>query len=327
MLLNLSEKMHTLTSKPRNIILIFIQIILFQPVWSQTQLTTGDVAIVGYQSGFAATPTPKDRFAFVLLKSVEAETHLIFNDNSVLQTSPVQFCKNESQVIWNATSPLPAGTVIVITESDTLATFGKVNGSIAFSQSGDQVIAMQPWNGDTILLGGMSQTTWAATCATACGGANNNVTCLPPPLVNGVNAVSMNTTIQNSFLNVSQLSGTPAEILAIINNPNNWTVSSNEQPWTAGYWQFSVFTSNKKPLNDSQALALIPNPSAGKFTINTPHNWAQASIGNVLGSTMMTIKNEGLQELEIRSLPPGLYLVQIFSSDNKLLATSRLIKK
>lgn len=315
------------TRKTQNIFLILIQFILCLPVLAQTQLSTGDVAIVGYQSGFAATPTPKDRFAFVLLKDIEAETRLIFNDNSILQTSPVRFCKNESQIIWNATSPLPAGTVIVITESDTLATFGKVNGSIAFSQAGDQVIAMQAWNGDTTLLAGMSQTTWAAACVTTCGGANNNVTCLPPPLVNGANAVCLNTTITNSFLNVAQLSGTPAEILAIINNPNNWTVSSNEQPWTAGYWQFSVFTSTKNVVNSAPDLALIPNPNSGKFKISTPNLWTRATIFNALGNTLMVWPNEGQQELEIPTLPSGLYFVQVFGSENKSLGTICLLKK
>lgn len=304
--------------------------ILFQTgnlVKGQTVLTTGDIAFVGYQSGFTATPTPKDRFAFVLLKAVEAETRIIFNDNAVINLSPVRFCKNESQAIWRATSSLPVGTVVVITEGDTTATFGKVSGVIALAQAGDQVIAMQANGSDTTLLAGISQTTWAASCATTCGGTNNNFTCLPPTLVNGSNAISLNTTINNSFLNVSNLIGTPAEILAIINNPNNWTVSNNEQPWTEGYWQFTVNTSTTKKQDGNRLFQLFPNPSEGKLQFRTDAEWAKATICNALGSKVMEFSNQGLKEHDLSDLPKGIYFIQLYGVNQKSIGIGRWVKK
>jgi|GEM_PF-1159758 len=294
---------------------------------AQTLLSTGDISLVGFQSGFTATPTPKDRFAFVLLKPVEAGTQIIFNDNAVISTNPVRFCKNESMAIWQSTTPLPIGTVVVITESDTVATFGKVTGSLALSQSGDQIIGMQANGADTTLLAGLSLTTWATDCASTCGGTNNNFTCLPPPLVNGATALSLNTTINNAFLNVSQLNGTPSEILAIINNPSNWTLSDNEQDWTSGYWQFTVLTSIGKKSDSNTFATVLPNPSNGQLSIRTKGEWSRATISNALGIKVFEIKKESESSFDLSDLPSGIYFVQIFNKGQKIISTNRWVKK
>ena len=143
---------------------------------AQTIIQTGDIAFLGIQSGFQATPTPKDRFAFVLLKSVEANTEIMFNDNSILGIAPLSMCRNESLAKWKATTPVSAGTVIVITESDTTAITGKVSGSISLSQSGDQIFGLQANGADTLLLAGVSITDWEVNCVAACGGASNRIT-------------------------------------------------------------------------------------------------------------------------------------------------------
>lgn len=309
---------------------LIISILLLLQVFSvqgQTLLATGDIAFVGYQSGFVGTPTPKDRFAFVLLKAVETDTRIIFNDNAVLSTNPVRFCKNESQAIWRSTSSLPVGTVVVITESDSMATFGKVSGSIALAQAGDQIIGMQANGADTTLLAGISHTTWATSCATSCGGPNNNFTCLPPPLVNGNNAITLNSTITNSFLNVSQLTGTASEILATVNNASNWTLSNNEQEWTSGYWQFSVLTSVSKKAESNFSSSVVPNPSQGKFSIKSKVEWSRATISNALGTKILEISNTNESIFDLTELPTGMYFVQVFSSTNKILSVSRWVKK
>lgn len=310
-----------------SLLLLLIFTISATGLKAQTVLTTGDIAFIGYQSGFTATPTPKDRFAFVLLKAVETDTRIIINDNAVLSTNPLTFCKNESQIFWRATSPLPVGTVIMITESDSIATFGKVIGSLSSNQSGDQLMAMQANGSDTTLLAGFSMTTWAIDCATSCGGANNNFTCLPPPLVNGVNAVTLNTTINNGFLNVSQLTGTPAEILAIINDVNNWTTSNTEQPWTAGSWQFSVTTATSKKLESHTSFSIAPNPSQGILSISSNRDWSRGTISNALGTKVFDFKYQSSKNLDMSELAVGMYFIQLFNSENKPLGTHRWIKK
>ena len=184
--------------------------------FAQTTLQAGDIAFVAIQSGETGQ-TVKDRFAFILLKDIDANTIVNFTDNAVLNSSPVKFCKNEGTSRWTSTSAITAGTIVSISE-DSITSSGSVNGGLAFSQSGDQILAYQVVGQDTLMLAGISMMGWETSCGSACGGANNNKTCLPSPLVNGVNAVGFPTLKKNAFFNLNDPSGTPAEILAAINN-------------------------------------------------------------------------------------------------------------
>jgi hypothetical protein len=169
--------------------------------FAQTTLQAGDIAFVAIQSGETGQ-TVKDRFAFILLKDIDANTIVNFTDNAVLNSSPVKFCKNEGTSRWISTSAITAGTIVSISE-DSITSSGSVNGGLAFSQSGDQILAYQVVGQDTLMLAGISMTGWETSCGSACGGANNNKTCLPSPLVNGVNAVGFPTLKKNAFFNLN----------------------------------------------------------------------------------------------------------------------------
>lgn len=297
---------------------------------AQTVLSTGDVAFVGFQSGYAVqagNPSPKDRFAFVLLKDVAANTEILLSDNAVKSTSPIRLCNNESTIIWTSLADLNAGTVVVITESDTNASSGKVKGSIGLSQSGDAILAFQKVGSDTIPLAAIGNMPWLGTCLGAtgtCGGANNNTTCLPSPLDN-TNSMNLDSDSNNFIFNMPTFTGTPNEIRDAIANPANWILSNHEQIWTASSWGFSVTVSNKAVLKES-SFVLSPNPTTGTLKISGGE-FAGIRVSNALGKSVLVKYDHYSKELDTKSLSEGLYFVSILGTDNKVIQISRIMKR
>jgi hypothetical protein len=279
--------------------------------FAQTTLQAGDIAFVGIQSGETGQ-TAKDRFAFILLKDIDENTQINFTDNAVINNQPVKFCKNEGTSRWTSTSAMTAGTIVSISE-DSIASSGSANGGLAFSQSGDQVLAYQTSGTDTFMLAGISNTGWETSCGSTCGGANNNKTCLPSPLINEVNAIGFSTIKKNAYFNLPNPSGTPAEILAAINNPANWTQEDVLQIWPS--WNVTVITSNQE-LIGKQKFMLFPTVSDGNFTLeNNSGSSYEFTIHNVLGQIQFSgIAPVGKKEFSFHGLSKGLYFV---SSKNK----------
>jgi hypothetical protein len=277
----------------------------------QTTLQAGDIAFVAIQSGETGQ-TSKDRFAFILLKNIDANTQISFTDNAVINPQPIKFCKNEGTSKWTSTSAMTAGTIVSISE-DSITSSGTANGGLAFSQSGDQVLAYQTSGADTLMLAGVSNTGWETSCGLVCGGANNNKTCLPSPLINEVNAIGFSTIKKNAYFNLTNPSGTPAEILAAINNPANWTQDDVLQIWPA--WNVTVVTSVEKFI-EKQKLLLYPTVSSGNLTlVNNSGSSYEFTVQNVLGQIQFSgVAPVGKKEFSFDGLSKGFYFV---SSKNK----------
>ncbi len=277
----------------------------------QTTLQAGDIAFVAIQSGETGQIS-KDRFAFILLKDINANTQIIFTDNAVINPQPVKFCINEGTSRWTSSSAMTAGTIVSISE-DSITSSGSVNGGLSFSQSGDQILAYQTSGADTLMLAGVSNTGWETTCGSACGGANNNKTCLPSPLVNGVNAIGFPTIKKNAYFNLTNPFGSPAEILAAINNPANWTQDDVLQVWPS--WNVTVVTSIQE-LIGTQKFMLFPTVSSGNFTlVNNSGSSYEFTVQNVLGQIQFSgVAPVGKKEFSFDGLSKGFYFV---SSKNK----------
>jgi hypothetical protein len=273
--------------------------------FAQTSLQAGDIAFLGIQS----TPgTNGDRFAFILLKPISDNTTISFTDKAVINPAPVRFCSNEGLASWTSDDNFPAGTIVTIEENGT-ATIGSTDAGLGFSQDGDQILAFQKNGNDTILVAGISTAGWLTDCATVCGGTGNNQTCLPPNLVNGVNAIGFSTEKNNAFLNLGNFSGTQAEILAAINNPANWTQDDVIQTWPS--WDVSVVTS-VKGLKANKIIRLTPGISDGNFTIeNTSGTSVELSIHNLLGQSQFSdMLPVGKKEYSLPVLPKGIYFAK-----------------
>lgn len=284
---------------------------------AQTLLSTGDVMFVGIQSGQSGQAA-KDRFAFVVLKDLAEGTLIHFTDNAVLNQSPVKFCKNEGVSRWTAGANFLAGTVVTISE-DSIASSGTVQGGLAFSQTGDQVIAYQVNGADTLSLGGISTTDWLATCSSGCGNTqgNNSATCLPTGLISGENVVNFSTEKNNAFLNVALLNGSPEEIRAIITNPANWTRSDSLQTWPN--WTATVVGNEK--IQVAGRTRMYPSP-AQTFLRFEGLKAGEIRIFDLQGRVVFNTQVAAATEkLDLPKLSSGLYRI-LLPGENKSLPLS-----
>ena len=274
-------------------------------LFAQTSLVSGDLMFVGIQSGQTGQVV-KDRFAFIVFKDLDAGTQITFTDNAVIGQNPLQLCTNEGTALWTATQAVPAGSVITLSE-DTIASIGTVSGGLAFSQSGDQVLAYQSSATDTSFISGISTTNWLSTCSSGCGNTlgNNSATCLPFGLESQVNVVDFTSEMNNSFFNIALLNGSPQEIRTQILNPANWTRSDSLQVWPS--WTANVTGIQSR--NFSTLSSIYPNPSNWMIYLESPLK-GKALIFDQQGRLMKeTNVLAGKQALFLADLNDGFYFI------------------
>lgn len=222
-------------------------IICFSSTQIFAQLQAGDIAFLAMQSD------APDGFAFIALHDIPGNTNISFTDNGWSGTT---LFTNEQTVVWTAPAiGVPAGSVIILQE-DTASpqsahnielvigpgtATGELNGLAA---SGDQILAYTGAVNAPNFIAAISIDLFLTTCNTTSTG-NTNFTCLPAPLEEGFNAIAIpgdSTGTDNMFFAFSEFSGSPADILAFIMDPENWTYDND--PTVAGIdmWPDWVFT-------------------------------------------------------------------------------------
>lgn len=272
---------------------------------AQAQLTPGVIAFLGFQ---ADAP---DAFAFVTLQDIPAGDSIFFTDNGWSGTA---FFSNENTMSWKANVAVPAGSVVKIQDPDNASipnaliegpgvTRGKLFG---FAVAGDQMFAYTLGaGGSQIPLAGFSTNGFLATCNTS-GIGNSPTSCLPSNLTLGLNAIQLNsnaaggTNPDNAFFNIPNVTGSPDEILALVNNPSNWT--NDEDFLVAGYnvwpdWNFTLGQAEPSIVNFTLSAVSTTegaNPVNINFSITpaliTPKNISvQIDVsGNVSATDIVT---------------------------------------
>ncbi len=222
-------------------------IICFSSTQIFAQLQAGDIAFLAMQSD------APDGFAFIALNDIPGNSSISFTDNGWNGTA---LFTNEETVVWTAPAiGVPAGSVVIMQE-DTASpqiahnvelvigpgtATGELNGLAA---SGDQILAYTGTVNAPNFIAAISIDLFLTTCNTTSTG-NTNFTCLPAPLEEGFNAIAIpgdSTGTDNMFFAFSEFSGSPADILAFIMDPENWTYDND--PTVAGIdmWPDWVFT-------------------------------------------------------------------------------------
>jgi len=203
---------------------LFILFFSFQNVKAQTTLAAGDLAFSGYVSGGNGT-TISDRFSFVLLTGVTANTVIKFTDYG-WRTDLNAFSSGtslESEYTLTISGALSAGTEIHITNNNitgnpaptatlvggasagtvvTSTGAGFLAGNMALSTTGDQIFAYQGTFATPTFISGIHKnayntingdptTTDAATWdgVIASGLLNTNSSGKPAALTTGTNAI------------------------------------------------------------------------------------------------------------------------------------------
>ena len=161
-------------------------------------LSPGDIAIVGFNFD------DPDELAFVALVDIPPGTSINFTDNGWFAAGG--FRANEGTFTWTAPATVAAGTVV-----------NPAVSGVAFSSAGDQVLAYQGDASSPTFLHAVNSegTGWQADAT------NANTSALPAGLVDGLTAVALAEVDNATYTGAT--SGTREELLALINNPANWT--------------------------------------------------------------------------------------------------------
>ncbi|SKB48751.1 gliding motility-associated C-terminal domain-containing protein [Sphingobacterium nematocida] len=125
------------------------QLFNWNNVQAQCNDATGLIAFTGYQIADAANPQgQKDRFSFVVLDSLPANTAIRFTDRGYTGGPFQSFtdARSDGELIWTATQGISPGTTIVITldGANTLASSGSISGyqgNFDLGLAGDQLFA------------------------------------------------------------------------------------------------------------------------------------------------------------------------------------------
>jgi uncharacterized protein len=136
-----------------------------------TVLNPSDIAIIGFRSG------APDGIAFVTFKDLDAGTMLGFTDASYQQPNTLASWRGgENFAVWTASSPIPAGTVVVLSFPNTppsTADSGTVSsaGLSGISGSGDQIFVYQRSDGTVSTSSPFTSTAATASWNPANGGS------------------------------------------------------------------------------------------------------------------------------------------------------------
>lgn len=186
-----------------------------------TTLFTGDLAIIGFNFD------NPDELKFVLLEDISSGTQINFTDKG-WQTNN-NFRSSEGIYIWTADQDYQAGTVIQTLTS-----------GVAFSSSGDQIIAYQEDEDSNprliYALNSEGNQTWQNDAT------SSNTSALPDGLIEGETAIAL-AEIDNAVYD-GKTTGTKTELLTEISNPTNWSGSNSQRQ---NFEQIPTFTIINNP--------------------------------------------------------------------------------
>lgn len=191
-----------------------------------TTLAAGDIAIIGVNGD------DPDGFAFVSLVPITAGTTITFTDNGWTGTA---FRTGEGVFTYTFQDDVPAGTVISI------ASVAPMN----FAAAGDQILAYQGTAASPTFLFAIDFADGNGNFST--GATNSNTSAVPTGLTQGTNAVAVG---GDNVHYTGPRSGTPAEILAAISNPANWS-SDDATRFTFNTASFSVGGATSFAISDA----------------------------------------------------------------------------
>ncbi|MFT8245742.1 hypothetical protein [Roseomonas sp. BN140053] len=202
-----------------------------------TTLSAGDLAFVGIQG--APAGTAPERFAVLLLRDVEAGTEILVTDNGWLGSGA--FRTGEGLVRYTAPAALTAGTVLTYAgEGDG---WTNVSGSLALSNSGDQLIAFQgSLASPTALLAAIQNDAgnWqpgsnSSNTSDVPGAGSDALADLPAGTLSV--AIGLGNADRDNGAYAGPTTGSAEALRAAINDASNWIISSDtaELAFPAGF--------------------------------------------------------------------------------------------
>ncbi len=231
--------------------LIFFLVFVPTSAISQTNLSPGDIAFIGFNSD------DPDGFSVIALATIASGTSVNFTDNGWESNNTLT--TNEGHIIW--TAPLAGisfGDIITFNyESGWSSSIGSVTsggGTFSLSASGDQILSYQVPSDTTFIAAiHFNGDGWELDAT------DTQTSKLPSGLTNNTDALSIGEADNAVF--VGKLTGTQSELLSKINNPDNWFSSSS--------YSFQI-TENDFPYNIWKSTVAEWNDASKWFTGSVP---------------------------------------------------------
>ena len=214
---------------------------------AEAALASGDVAVI------MANSDGGDGFAWLALKAIPANTVLNFTDSSFgtgdaggITTAMHRWTEHldgsgGGPLTWTHDSVVAAGTVIALNGADTTWSLGAAGGAKPnLSSSGDQIFV---YTGSIVDAGGADSyrgdasgatylfaVNWANAGWITTGPGSTNNSYVPAGLTDTVHMGAL-----DNYRYAGVQTGTPAELLAAIQDPANWEAdNATEYFWTGG---------------------------------------------------------------------------------------------
>ena len=92
------------------------------------------------------------------------------------------------------------------------------------------------------------------------------------------------------------------------------------------FFSLAAFAQMEKR-SDNVVISIYPNPATDYITVNNEDAVKNIVLFNMVGRKMRTFTAEKGERYEVSDLPNGVYVVQLFGKNNKVLTTQRLTKK
>ncbi len=240
--------------------LILLMISISLTIFAGTVLQPGDIAFTGVNMDGT------DQFSIVFLADIENGTEIKFTDKG--WTADNTWRSYEGIQTWTADRAYSKGEEIVI------------ETSLSLTDTGDQVIAYQNDSDMIAAINDEGAHVWQDDAT------SSNTSALPQGLVNGVTCVALAET-DNIKYNRSVTEGTRDELLAAINNWENWSGSNTTAQTlsTAGY-----------TVNDSSLPVELSSFNVAQLGTNSANiQWTTQSETNMLGFNIFRNTSANMQ--------------------------------
>ena len=275
-------------------------VVVSEPTPDPTILTAGDIVVT---SVLADAP---DAFQFITLVDIAEGTKVYFTENAWKGT---ELRTGEGTSTWTVPAGgVSAGTIITLVDGSYPDGFSSELDGL--SASGDQIIVYQKDSSDAITF------IYAATNHSqnwTTGADNTTSTDLPTGLTDGLTAVAAGagpgsgSEYDNAWFDPTiPIAGTKSQILSIVSNSSNW-LGNNTRP-VDGTWEIQSITLSFNSLHESD-VKVYPNPVQTKLNFSGLTTPVQATVFDMLGRRQL--KSEVINNLDLSSLKPGLYMVEI----------------
>lgn len=312
-----------------------------------TELTAGDVAIVGWKAG-----TGSAQLAFMLLKDITAVTKLSISTRSWSNSGWIGDYSIDDVWTWTAGASFAEGDIFKLDSDGTVKqVFGDVEvvvgstshdhtGKIAESSDGDLDIAT---GGEGILIYQVdpfalptdpNSSNWITGLNTNGGwgtGGGNTFCALPTALTDGVNAVSVGTDQDNGVYN-GPLIGTASALRASINNSTNWlsneTTSYNLWSYdeTVGSVSGEIGTSGTLSISNIELdrnVTIYPNPFSSEISLDFDKaiQILDIELFTITGQSVkqLNLNNVQSKTVDLSNLASGMYILRIIADENMIM--------